>query len=466
MIGFDCVVRNGTVVTASDTFRADVGITGGRIVALGTDIASGAREIDATDRLVMPGGIDSHVHISQPSGDAVMADDFASATLSAAFGGNTCVMPFALQEDGRTLRQTVGDYHALADGRCAIDYAFHLIVSRADEQTLGQDLPALIADGYTSLKVYMTYDNLKLSDYDMLKVMAVAKRESAQVMVHAENDGIIRYLTEALELAGRTEPVGHALSRPILAEREATQRAIALSELVGLQITVVHVSNRASMEEIRRAQSLGHRIVAETCPQYLLLTADDLEGLNMEGEKLICSPPPRDRDSQAACWQGLQQGVLTVFSSDHAPFRFGGEDGKRPGGKRTAFRWVPNGIPGIETRLPILFSEGVSKRRIDVNRFVALTATNHARNYGLGTKGSIAPGYDADIAIWHPTMPRTIRQADLHHGSDYTPYEGMQVTGWPVTTLLRGMPVVMDGKFVGAKNAGRFLCRDRITQAV
>lgn len=456
MNDFDCVIRGGTVVTASDTFKADIGITEGRIAALGTRLGRGAREIDATDRLVMPGGIDSHVHVAQPSGgSAVCADTFASATLSAAFGGNTCIMPFALQEEGKTLRRTVSDYHALARGQCAVDYAFHLIVSRADGQTVGQDLPALIRDGYKSLKVYMTYDNLKLSDYDILKVMAVARRENAFVMVHAENDGVIRYLTEVLELAGQTAPIGHALSRPLLAEREAVGRAIALSEVAGVPIMIVHVSGRETMEEIRRAQSRGHPIFAETCPQYLVLTSDDLNDLNMDGEKFICSPPPRDLDAQLACWEGLQQQVFAVFSSDHAPFRFGGGDGKRPDGRRTSFRWVPNGIPGIETRLPILFSQGVGRRRIDVNRFVALTATNHARLYGLKHKGTIAPGYDADIAIWHPEMEETITQAILHHGADYTPYEGLKVKGWPVTVLLRGETVIRDRRLAGPADRGR-----------
>lgn len=456
MTDFDCVIRGGTVVTASDTFKADIGIAAGRIVALGTRLGRGAREIDARDRLVMPGGIDSHVHVAQPSGgSAVCADTFASATLAAAFGGNSCIMPFALQEEGRTLRRTVEDYHELARGQCAVDYAFHLIVSRADGQTIGQDLPALIRAGYKSLKVYTTYDNLKLSDYEILKIMAVARRENAFVMVHAENDGVIRHLTEVLELAGQTAPIGHALSRPLLAEREAAGRAIALSEVAGVPIMIVHVSGRETMEEIRRAQSRGHPIFAETCPQYLVLTSNDLNDLNMDGEKFICSPPPRDLESQKACWEGLQQQVFAVFSSDHAPFRFGGGDGKRPNGRRTSFRWVPNGIPGIETRLPILFSEGVGKRRIDVNRFVALSASNHARLYGLKHKGTIAPGYDADITIWHPEMEEIISQSILHHGADYTPYEGLKVKGWPVTVLLRGEPVILERRLVGPTDLGR-----------
>lgn len=460
MTRFDCVIRNGTVVTASDTFMADVGIVDGRITALGSGLEKGTSEVDASGRLVMPGGIDSHVHISQPSGKAVMADDFSSASRAAAFGGTTTVMPFVLPEDNTSLREAVIDYHALAKDQCAVDYAFHLIVARSDPQTLGQDLPALIADGYTSIKVYMTYDGLKLSDYELLKVMDVARRERAQVMVHAENDGMIQYLTERLEAEGITAPIGHARSRPMIAEREATQRAVSLSELIDVPLTVVHVSHRAAMEEIRKAQALGLNVTAETCPQYLVLTEADLEGLNMEGEKLVCSPPPRDVDAQEACWSGLQQGVLKLYSSDHAPFRWGGTEGKRPGGKRTAFRWVPNGLPGIETRLPILFSEGVVGKRISVNQFVAVTATNHARHYGLASKGTIAPGFDADIAIWNPSVTQTIQQANLHHGADYTPYEGLSITGWPEAVFLRGTPLIQDGQLL-RPNAGRFISRTR-----
>ena len=304
---------------------------------------------------------------------------------------------------------------------------------------LGQELPALVADGYTSFKVFMTYQDLALSDMELLEVFSVARETGALVMVHAENYDAIRFLTERLERAGKTAPRFHATSRPIAVEREATHRAISLAELVDVPIMIVHVSNGEAMEQIRWAQQRGLKVFGETCPQYLVLTEKDLDGLNMEGAKYVCSPPPRDAASQKACWLGLETGVFQVFSSDHCPFRYDDPEGKLAPKGRTSFRWVPNGIPGVETRLPILFSEGVVKGRITLNQFVALTATNHAKMYGLHPrKGTIAVGADADIAIWDPERRVRISQALLHHGSDYTPYEGLEVTGWPVTTLVRG----------------------------
>jgi dihydropyrimidinase len=466
-MSFDLIIRGGTVATASDTFQCDVGIKDGKIAALGADLGTAKKVIDASGRLVLPGGIDSHVHISQPSGDGiVMADDFESGTRAAAFGGNTTVLPFCMQERGTSLRQAVTDYHKKADGNCYVDVSFHLIISDPTDQVLGQELPALIKDGYTSFKVFMTYADLALSDREILEVMQVARETGALVMVHAENFDAIRFLTDRLERAGKTAPHYHGASRPIVVEREATHRAIALAELIDVPVMIVHVSNREAMEEIRRAQQRGLKVFGETCPQYLVLTEKDMEGLNMEGSKYVCSPPPRDEASQQACWEGLQQGVFSVFSSDHCPFRYD-ETGKLTPNGRTSFRWVPNGIPGIETRLPILFSEGVSKGRIELNQFVALSATNHARMYGLyPRKGTIAVGSDADIAIWDPKRELTLSQSLLHHGADYTPYEGIKVTGWPVTTIVRGQVIVEDEKLVGRKDTGRHLARERSQYAV
>jgi dihydropyrimidinase len=458
---FDVIIAGGTVVTASDTVECDVGISGGVVTALGRGLGPAKETIDAAGKLVMPGGVDSHVHISQPSGEGiVMADDFASATRSAAFGGNTTVLPFCLQQKGQSLREAVTLYHAEAEGRCYTDISFHLIVSDPSESVLGQELPALVADGYTSFKIFMTYEGLALDDMQILQTLEVARETGALVMVHAENYDAIRFLTAKLERQGRTAPSFHGASRPIVVEREATHRAISLAELSDVPIVVVHVSNREAMEEIRRAQSRGLNIIGETCPQYLVLTEDDLVGVGMEGAKYVCSPPPRDKASQAACWEGLQTGAFTLFSSDHCPFRYEDEAGKLAPKGRTSFRWVPNGIPGVGARLPILFSEGVSKGRIDVNAFVALSATNHAKTYGLyPRKGTIAVGSDADIAIWDPKLTRTITNANQHHGADYTPYEGLEVTGWPVLTMVRGQTVVRDGELVGALGHGRHLQR-------
>ena len=463
MSKLDTIIRGGRVATASDTVVCDVGIRGGRIVALGEDLGAADEVIDARGRLVLPGGIDSHVHLSQPSGPGiVMADDFESGTRAAAFGGNTLVMPFCMQQKGQSLRQAVKDYHALAEGRCHIDVSFHLIISDPTPQVLGQELPALVGDGYTSFKVFMTYQDLALSDIQLLEVFSTARETGALVMVHAENYDAIRFLTERLERAGNTAPRFHAASRPIPVEREATHRAISLAQLVDVPIMIVHVSNGESMEQIRWAQSRGLKVFGETCPQYLVLTEKDLDGLNMEGAKYVCSPPPRDEASQKACWLGLETGVFQVYSSDHCPFRYDSPQGKLVPKGRTSFQWVPNGIPGVETRLPILFSEGVVKGRITLNQFVGLTATNHAKMYGLHPKkGTIAVGADADIAIWDPDRKVTIRQEILHHGSDYTPYEGLEVTGWPVTTIVRGETVVRDGALVGSRSAGQHVSRER-----
>lgn len=461
MAALDTIIRHGTVATASDTFKADVGIKDGRIVAIGEALSDADDVVDASGKLVLPGGIDSHVHIAQPSGPGiVMADGFASATRAAAFGGNSFVMPYCLQPKGAPLREALKDYHALAEGHCYIDHSFHCIVSDPTENLLGQELPALIADGYSSIKVFMTYDDLVLSDRQILEVLSVARASGALVQIHAENYDAIRFLTDRLEQAGNTAPHFHGTSRPIVVEREATHRAISLAELIDVPIVIVHVSNRAAMEEIQRAQMRGLKIKGETCPQYLVLTEDDMKGLGMEGAKYVCSPPPRDRASQEACWEGLQQGIFTLFSSDHCPFRYEDEAGKLNPKGRTGFRWVPNGIPGIETRLPILFSEGVSKGRITLNQFVALTATNHAKTYGLPRKGSIAIGYDADIAIWDPERRQVLSQADLHHGADYTPYEGMDIKGWPVSTMVRGRFIVRDGMLVGREGDGQYVTRE------
>ena len=291
MAAYDLTIRGGTVVTAADTVRADVGVRGGRIVAVAESLPGGAREIDASGLMVLPGGIDSHVHIAQPAGPGItMADDFASATAAAAAGGNTLVMPFALQIRGTSLRACVEEYRALADGRCHIDTAFHLIVSDPSPEVLGQELPALVRDGYTSFKVFMTYDDLVLNDRQLLDVFDVARREHALVMVHCEGYDAIRFMTERLERDGRTAPFYHAASRPQIVEREAAHRAISHAELVDVPIVIVHVSGREAMEQIRWARSRGLKVLAETCPQYITLTAEDLQGVDMDmsGAKYVC----------------------------------------------------------------------------------------------------------------------------------------------------------------------------------
>jgi dihydropyrimidinase len=456
---FDLVVRRARVATASDTFLADIGVTGGKIVQLGAQLGPGRREIDAALRVVTPGGVDAHCHLDQRMAPPVrMADDFHSGTRSAACGGTTTVIPFAAQRKGGTLRDAVDDYHLRATSRACVDYAFHLIISDPTPSVLTDELPALIAEGYSSFKLYMTYDNLKLTDGQILDVLEVARQQGGMPMIHAENADAIAWLTRRLEAAGDVAPRFHALSRPMLVEREAAHRAISFAELMDVPILLVHVSGSEAVEQIRVARARGLNIYAETCPQYILLTAADL-GFDdsYAGARCVCSPPPRDKASQDAIWQALADGLLTIFSSDHAPFNWDGEDGKKPGGKEVGFRHIPNGIPGLETRMPLLYSSGVLGERISLNKFVELTATNPARAYGIyPQKGTIAIGSDADLVIWDE-REFVLKNEQLHHAVDYTPFEGMRLKAWPALTLLRG-EVVWDGKaFLGHPGGGQFL---------
>lgn len=467
MNAFDLVVRNARVATAADVFESDIGIRDGRIAALARGLEGGVETIDAAGRWVLPGGIDGHCHVDQPMSDgSTMADDFLSATRSAACGGTTTIVPFACQFKGQSLRDAVQDYHRRAEGRAVIDYAFHMIVSDPTRTVLDEELPALIDEGCTSFKIYMTYDDLKLDDQQILRTLAVARREGAMVMVHAENADCIAWLTEQLLAAGHRAPRFHAHARPMLVEREATHRAIALSELVDVPILIVHVSGREAVEQIRTAQARGLQVYGETCPQYLFLTGDDLDGVANAGMKCICSPPPRDAANQQVIWEALAGGLFEVFSSDHAPFRFAGRDGKQVAGEHASFDQVPNGIPGLETRLALLFSEGVGRGRIDVNQFVALTSTNVAKLYGLyPRKGTIAIGADADLVIWNDTDPITVSNAMLHHNVDYTPYEGMRLTAWPEITIARGQVVWSRPDFRGVEGRGRFIACARPSPA-
>ena len=464
---FDLIIRGGTVATASDTFRSDIGITDGKIVALGSRLTGALRTIDAAGKLVLPGGIDAHCHLDQPraqglaSGGAIMADGFESGSLSAAFGGTTTIIPFAVQHRGQSVRAAVEDYHRRAAGKSYVDYGFHLIVSDPTQAVLTEELPSLIAEGYASVKVYMTYEAMRLSDRQILDVLDVNQRAGALTMIHAENYECIAWLTERLEAQGKTEPRFHEDSRPMAVEREATHRAITLSEVAQANLLIVHVSGREAIEEIRRARSRGVKLFAETCPQYLFLSKEDLALPDFLGAKCMCSPPPRDPVNQAHVWQGVEDGLFDIFSSDHAPYRFD-EGGKLMYGPKVSFSKVANGIPGLETRSALLFSEGVMTGRLDLNRFVALNSTNAAKLYGLHPqKGTIAVGADADIAIWDPERKVTITNAMLHHNVDYTPYEGRVVTGWPVTVLSRGQVICHQGELAGQAGHGQFLKRFR-----
>ena len=393
MTKFHTVVRNGTVATATEVMRCDIGIRDGRVVALAEELEPGEVEIDAAGKLVLPGGVDSHCHIEQESSGGVMtADDFYSGTVSAAFGGTTCIIPFAAQMKGQTLREVVEKYHNRAGPKAVIDYGFHLIIADPTPEVMGQELPALIEDGITSFKVYMTYDALKLDDYQMLTVLNEARRLGALVMVHAENHDVIRWLSEKLLDSGHRAPKYHAVAHARIAEGEATNRAIELSRLMDTPMLIVHVSAEEATTAIRNAQTRGLKIYGETCPQYLFLTAKDLDRDGLDGAMFCCSPPPRDEAAQEAIWLGLKNGTFQVFSSDHAPYKFD-ETAKLKHGPNAHFKQIANGVPGIELRLPLLFSEGVGKGRLSLQEFVALTATNAAKLYGLfPRKGTIAVG--------------------------------------------------------------------------
>lgn len=460
---YDLVIRNAKVSTASDVFLSDIGIVEGRVSCLGLGLEPGKTEIDAFGRTVTPGGVDAHCHLDQPlEPPAQMADNFETGTRSAACGGTTTIIPFAAQIKGEGLNSAVEDYHRRAGNLACIDYAFHLIVSDPTPKVLQEELPDLISRGYTSFKIYMTYDDLKLDDGEILDVLEVARRYGALPMIHAENSDCIKWLTKRLKARGLSAPRYHADARPALVEREAAHRAITLAELVDVPLLIVHVSGIEAMDQIQTAKDRGLNIHAETCPQYLFLTADDL-GMDesFEGARCVCSPPPRDPENQKNVWRGLEKGLFSVFSSDHAPFRYEHDTGKKLGGEEVAFDLIPNGIPGLETRLPLLYSEGVMKRRIPVTRFVELTSTNPAKLYGLyPQKGTLMIGSDADIVIWDE-RPVTIDNSNLHHAVDYTPYEGMELAAWPAMTLSRGK-VVWDGtNYVGHCGHGQFIARHR-----
>lgn len=457
---FDVTVRGGRVSTDCETFELDIGIRDGVITALQKNLPPGLHDINASGRWVLPGGIDSHVHIEQLSGMGMMcADDFYSGTVSAAFGGTTTIIPFAAQHRGNRIPDVVADYARRASEKAVIDYGFHLILADPDEQALTHDLPQAIRDGITSLKVYMTYNTLKLDDYQLLDVMALAGSEGALVMIHAENHDMIRWIAQRLLDRGHVAPKFHAVAHDGLAESEAGHRAIALSRLIDVPVLLVHVAGAETVEIIRSARHLGGKIFAESCPQYLFLTADDIDLPGVEGAKFCCSPPPRDARSQEAVWAGLKDGTLGLYSSDHAPYRFD-ESGKLPHGEATVFKDMANGVPGIELRMPLLFSEGVMAGRLTINEFVALTATNHARMYGLAhCKGNIAVGLDADLALWNIEREVTVTTGMLHDNVGYTPYEGKRLRGWPELVMSRGRVVVKDNQLQVERGSGRYIAR-------
>jgi len=456
MDDFDLVIRGGTVVTAAEQFRADVGIRGGRIEAVGANLA-GARVLDASGLLVMPGGVDSHCHIEQLQADGSADEEtWETGSRSALAGGTTSVVSFSTQFKGRAIGPSLAEYRRRA-GQAMVDYAFHQIVTDPTDAVLAE-LPAIIEGGVRSLKVFLTYDPLRLDDRQYLRVLAAARRNGALVTVHCENYDAIGWMTDALLAAGLVAPKYHAWSRPPVLEREATHRAIALAELVDQPIQIFHVSCPEAADEIARAQARGLHVWGETCPQYFVLSAADMDRPGFEGAKFMCSPAPRDAAATAGLWEAIRLGTLDVVSSDHSGWSCGGTRGKQVNGADANFRDVPNGVPGLASRLPILFSEGVAAGRITASDFVRLTATQPARLFGLHPKkGSVMPGADADLVLWDPARRTTITNALMQHVIDYTPYEGLAVTGWPVATVRRGEVVMQDGRVQAEPGSGRYL---------
>ena len=457
---YDLVIRGGTVATSSDVFAADVGITGETIVALGSGLAAGRKEIDATGKLVLPGGVDAHAHIEQLSAAGIMnADTFESATRSAAFGGTTSVISFAAQHVGMDVQEVVTGYTALAKKGAMIDYAFHIIVSDVTDKVISEDIPALVKQGHSSIKIFMTYDRLKVDDEKLLDILAAAREARALVCVHAENHGVIAWMVKRLIDKGYTAPKYHAVSHARVSESEAFTRLIAFSELLDQPVMIFHVSTREGAAVIREARGRGVKIFAETCPQYLFLTAEDLDKPGAEGAKWMCSPPARTKDDQEALWQALSLGDLQLISSDHAPYRYD-ETGKLRAGPNPTFKQVANGLPGLEVRLPLLFDAMVSKGRLGLSKFVELTSTAPAQIYNLPKKGSIAIGNDADIAIWDPARKVTLSDEMMHDLTGFSPFSGRTVTGWPEKVLLRGRVLVDGDRFTSKPGEGRLMLRE------
>lgn len=455
---FDTVVHGGEIVTTEGRFRGDIGVKDGRIAALAEKIPGGARRIDAAGRLVLPGGVETHAHVAQESSSGIMgADGYRTASISAAVGGNTCIVPFAAQHRGQSIDEVLRVYGERA-AESVLDYSWHLIVTDPSEEVLHDQLPRAFAAGVTSFKVFMTYDMMNLGDAGMLDILTVAKAHGAMTMVHAENDAMVKWMNRRLAAAGHAAPRYHAVSRPELAEEEAVHRAVSLAKLVDAPLFVVHVSTAGGARIVAQAKAEGAAIWAETCPQYLAFTAEDLDRPGMEGAKFVCSPPVRSVETQEALWDHIRRGTFTAVSSDHAPYRYD-ETGKFLHGRDIPYPKIANGMPGIGARLPYLFTHGVAAGRIALEEFAGLTATNAARLFGLTQKGRIAPGMDADLAIWDPEARWVLTHASQQDAMDYTPFEGMEMQGRPETVIARGETIVEGGAVRAAAGRGRFVPR-------
>jgi dihydropyrimidinase len=457
------LITGGTVVNASGPFKADVLVWDQTISALGAPDdptteswkAAADRVIDATGRYVIPGAIDAHTHMEMPFGGTYSVDTFETGTRAAAFGGTTTIIDFAIQSKGTSLHEGLDTWHAKADGNCAIDYGFHMIVSEVNEQSL-KEMDQLVGEGVTSFKLFMAYPGVFYStDGEILQAMQQAASNGATIMMHAENGIAIDVLVAEALARGEGDPKFHGLTRPADLEGEATHRAIVLARVAGAPLYIVHLSASEALEEVIAARDLGQNVFAETCPQYLFLSDKDLAREGFEGAKYVCSPPLRPESYQNVLWRGLRTDDLSLVSTDHCPFCF--KEHKELGVGN--FSKIPNGLPGVEHRLDLIF-QGVNMGQISLARWVEVTATTPAQMFGLfPRKGVIAPGSDADIVIYDPNATHVISASTHHMNVDYSAYEGMEVKGRATTVLSRGAVIVENNNYVGGAGAGKFLER-------
>jgi dihydropyrimidinase len=462
-MGFDTIIRNGSVVTATDTYTADVALVNGKITAIGTDLPSqnASRILDATGKLVLPGGIDVHTHLDMPFGGTTSADDFETGTRAAAFGGTTTLIDFAIQYKGQPLRQAFDTWMSKAASKAVCDYAFHCIVTDVSGGQLSE-MNDLVHEGVTSFKLFMAYPGVfMLDDGSIFKALQTTAKNGGMVCMHAENGSAIDVIVQQALAEGKRAPKYHALTRPTTAEAEAVGRAIALAEMAGAPIYIVHLSCNDALEKIREARDRGLPVYAETCPQYLYLSLENMDGPGFEGAKYVFTPPLREKWNQEKLWNGLKHDHLQVVSTDHCPFCF--KEQKEMG--RNDFTKIPNGGPGVEHRMSLIYSGGVAGGRFNANRFVELVSTAPAKLFGLyPRKGTIAVGSDADLVIFDPHRKHTISAATHHMRVDYSMFEGIQVTGMPDVVLSRGRVVVVADKFLGRAGQGEFLRRATYAQ--
>ena len=453
------LIRGGTVVTATETMLADVVIEDEKIAAIGVGMSVEADTvIDATGRYVMPGGVDAHTHMELPFGGSFCSDDFETGTRAAAFGGTTTIVDFALQDFGEGLRQGLDRWFDTAKIACT-DYGLHVIVREVNDQVL-KEMDELVGEGVTSFKLFMAYPGVfMLDDASIFRAMRQAAASGALIMMHAENGGPIDVLVRQFLEEGKTAPVNHALTRPAVMEGEAVHRVFKLAELAGTPSYIVHLSSRDALNAVREARDRGMPAFAETCPQYLFLSVDDMAQPGFEGAKFVCSPPLRTADHQEDLWKGLAGGDLQVVSTDHAPFNYVGQ--KDLG--KDDFSKIPNGLPSVEDRFTLLYG-GVEAGHIGLNRFVEIVATAPAKMFGLyPRKGTIAPGSDADVVVFDPRVERVISAERHHMRVDYSCYEGRKVRGLPEVVLQRGRVLVQDGEFHGKPGWGTFIPRSRFS---